>query len=377
MSLRRTRAILNKELKHILRDPRSLIMALAEPCLMLLIFGFALSLDVDHIPIMIFDLDRSPESRELLDRFRGSPSFEIRGYADKYKDIEQAIDRGDILMGIIIPERYAASVQSRRREEIQLVVDGSDSNTASIALGYASGLLRGYSYELRTAAHNRYFGAEAQTPVDLRLRIWYNSTLDSHNYIVPGLIAVILMIIAALLTSLTIAREWEMGTMEQLLSTPVRPGELVLGKMLAFFMIGVADAILSIAMAIAVLGIPFRGELVVLAVATSIFLFGALCWGIFLSAMAKTQLIAYQMGIASSFLPSMVLSGLVWSIDNMPVPIQALTHLIPARYMVSILKSLFLKGVGFDVLWAEIALLAGFALVVYFGATARLRQKMA
>lgn len=214
-------------------------------------------------------------------------------------------------------------------------------------------------------------------PVDLRQRIWYNSTLDSRNYIVPGLIAVMLMIIAALLTSLTIAREWEMGTMEQLMSTPLRPAEIVLGKMLAYFAVGAADAVLAVLVGIFVFGVPFRGDVLLLGFTTCVFLFGALCWGIFLSAVTRSQLLAYQMGIVTSFLPSMVLSGFVWAVENMPASIQAITRLVPARYFVTILKGIFLKGVGIEVLWAEVAFLVAFATIVFTGATLRLRQKLA
>ena len=235
MNLRRTRAIARKELKHIVRDPRSLFMALAQPLLLLLLFGYALNLDVDRIPTLVYDANRSAKSRELIQRFQGSRFFEIRGFVDDHKAIERAIDRGRALMGIVIPQDYSERIEATEKAEVQILIDGSDSNTASIALGYVSSLIRNYSFELRSQVHNRRAGWKLDIPVDARLRVWYNSTLESKNYVVPGLIAVILMIIAALLTSLTIAREWEMGTMEQLLSTPLRPPEIVLGKMLAFF----------------------------------------------------------------------------------------------------------------------------------------------
>jgi ABC-2 type transport system permease protein len=268
-------------------------------------------------------------------------------------------------------------IQGDQRAELQILIDGSDSNTATIALGYVSGLTRTYSFQLRSEAQNRHAGWRPAVPIDLRQRIWYNSTLDSRNYVVPGLIAVMLMIIAALLTSLTIAREWEMGTMEQLMSTPLRPPEIVLGKMLAFFVVGAADAVLAVVVGIFLFGVPFRGDVVLLGATTCIFLFGALCWGIFLSAVTKTQLLAYQMGIVTSFLPSMVLSGFVWAIENMPPVIQGITHLVPARYFVTILKGIFLKGIGLEVLWPELVFLVTFATLVFVGATLKLRQKLA
>ena len=212
-------------------------------------------------------------------------------------------------MGVVIPRDYSQTLGAGREAQVQILLDGSDSNTASIALGYAESLVRGYSLELRKGALNRRGGEHLAPPVDARMRVWYNSSLESKNYVVPGLIAVILQIIAALLTSLTIAREWEMGTMEQLLSTPLRPAELVLGKMTAYFAVGVADVTISVLVAILVFTVPLRGSIWFLAVSTCLFLFGALFWGIFISAAAKTQLQAYQMGILSSFLPAFMLSG--------------------------------------------------------------------
>ena len=375
MSYRRLRAICVKELHHITRDSRSLTMALAVPVMMLLLFGFALSLDVDRVPTMIHDQDQTAASRELVREFQGSRYFDVHMVSDD-AIIERAIDRSQVLMGVVIPRNYSQQLGAGRTAQVQLLLDGSDSNTASIALGYAESLVRGYSLELRTGALNRRGGEHLVPPVDARMRVWYNSSLESKNYVVPGLIAVILQIIAALLTSLTIAREWEMGTMEQLLSTPLRPAELVLGKMLAYFAVGVADAGIAVLVGIVVFGVPFRGSYLLLAVSTFVFLFGALFWGIFVSAAARTQLQAYQMGILSSFLPAFLLSGFVYSIETMPAAIQVITRIVPARYVVTILKGLFLKGVGVRVLWQELAFLSLYALIVFLLATRKLRQKL-
>src|SRR5678815_1726508 len=202
---------------------------------------------------MIYDQDRTPESRELIHKFQGSRYFDIRGYAAGYPDVERAINRNEILMGGTIPRNYAQDLAEGREAPVQLLIDGSASNTASIALGYAARVVQSVSVT-RTP------------PVDARVRVWYNSSLESKNYVVPGLIAVILQIIAALLTSLTIAREWEMGTMEQLLSTPLRPVEIVLGKMMAYFVVGVVDATVALLVGLFVFGVPLRGSIVVLAV---------------------------------------------------------------------------------------------------------------
>jgi ABC-2 type transport system permease protein len=224
---------------------------------------------------------------------------------------------------------------------------------------------------------NRKGAGHAQPPVDARLRVWYNSSLESKNYVVPGLIAVILMIIAAMLTSLTIAREWEMGTMEQVLSTPMRPTEMVLGKMLAYFAVGLADTAIVVVAGIAVFRVPFRGSFLMLAVSSCLYLSGALFWGIFVSAWAKTQLMAYQAALISSFLPAFLLSGFVYAIETMPPVIQAITYVVPARYFVTILKGVFLKGVGPRLLWGDLGFLVLYAAIVFLLATRKLNQKLA
>ncbi len=378
MSYRRLRAVFIKELHHITRDSRSLVMALAVPVMMLLLYGYALSLDVDRVPTLVYDQDKTEASRDLIQQFRGSRYFDILGVVDTYKPIEHGIDSNRILMGLTIPRGYGGLIGANREAPIQILLDGSDSNTASIVLGYAESLVRGYSFQLRSEMQNRRGGERTGAPpVDAQLRVWYNSSLESKNYVVPGLIAVILQIISALLTSLTIAREWEMGTMEQLLSTPLRPTEMVLGKMLAYFVVGVADAAMAVVVGLTIFTVPLRGSVVLMAVSLSLFLVGVLFWGIFVSAAAKTQLQAYQMGILSSFLPAFLLSGFVYEIQTMPWVIQVITHIIPARYVVTIMKGVFLKGVGLNILWPEFGFLALYATLVFLAAVRKVNQKLA
>lgn len=377
MNWRRTRAVARKEFLHVVRDPRSLIMALVLPLFLLLLFGYALTLDVDRIPTLIYDADHTSESQELIARFKGSRYFLILGQVSEYRTIERMIDRSECLLAVVIPLDYARRLKTGETAGVQLLVDGSDSNTASIALGYAETLLQAYAFDLRSAVSNERGGRLMKAPVDARLRVWYNSDMKSRNYIVPGLIAVILMIIAALLTSLTIAREWEMGTMEPLLSTPLRPPELVLGKMAAFFAIGLIDTLICIGVGTLIFDVPLRGNPLFLLLTSCIFIFGSLCWGILISALARSQLMAYQIGILTSFLPAFMLSGFIYSIENMPAIIRVVTYIVPARYFVTILKGIFLKGVGFQVLWAELAFLAAFAVFVFFAATRKLKQKIA
>ena len=377
MNLRRTYAMTRKEFLHIVRDPRSLVMALAVPLVMLLLFGYGLTLDVDRIPTLIYDMDSSPESREAIARFAGSRFFDVLGSVDGYRAIEREIDRDKVLLAVVIPQDISRELLSGRQPQVQLIFDGSDSNTASIAKGYAEALLQNYAYDVRARALDQKGGGRMEAPVDARLRVLYNSELKSRNYLVPGLIATILAIITALLTSLTIAREWETGTMEQLLSTPVRPAEVVLGKMLAFFALGFIDTLMAVAVGVLVFGVPLRGNPLLLIGATSIFLFGSLCWGILISAAARTQVQAYQLGMLSSFLPALLLSGFVYSIENMPAVIQLISYIVPARYIVTVLKGVFLKGVGLEILWGQVALLVVYGAAAFVVATRKLRQKVA
>jgi ABC-2 type transport system permease protein len=335
-------------------------------------------MDVDRISTAIYDEDQSSASQDLMQMFRGSRYFTVVD-AKSYEDIEELVLRDEILLGVVIPTDYATKTQagpSGEGAQVQFLLDGSDSNTASLALGYAEGLVRNHAKTLADANANLQ-GARPTTPIEPLVRIWYNNDLKSRNYIVPGLIAVILMIIAALLTSLTIAREWENGTMEQLLSTPVRPVELLLGKLAAYFVLGVVDMLLSLALAVFVMRIPFRGSVLLLFLAGCLFLIGALCWGLLISAATRSQSKSYQIATLSSFLPAFLLSGFIYATENMPAVIQAVTYIIPARYFVTLLKGIFLKGVGLEVLWGEFLFLSGYAAIVFFIATRKMRQKVA
>jgi ABC-2 type transport system permease protein len=377
MNFRRTRAVGHKEFLHILRDPLSLAMALAVPLMMLLLFGYALSLDVDRIPTVIYDADRSAQSRDLVARFEGSRFFRIVAYAESDRAIEEAIDRGECLIGVWVPKDFSRELARGELSPVQLLVDGSDSNTASIALGYVRGMLGDYSANLRASAIEKRGAGQFLPAIDPRIRVWYNPELASKNYIIPGLIAVILMIIAALLTSLTIAREFELGNLELLMSTPLRPAEIVLGKMSAYFSLGIADALIAGLVGVFVFDVPLRGSIADLSAVTCLFLFGALSWGLFISALTRSQLMAYQLSIISSFLPAFLLSGFIYSIENMPAVIQAISHIVPARYFVALLKGIFLKGVSIATMPYDVLFLALYAALVFFAATRQLHRKLA
>ncbi|MGH9760164.1 MAG: ABC transporter permease, partial [Blastocatellia bacterium] len=271
MNFRRTKAVTRKEFIHVMRDSRSLAMALAVPFLLLLLFGYALSLDVDNIPTIIYDQDHTPQSRDLINLFAGNRYFQVIGYVDRYQDIESKINNGECLIGVVIPRDYGRKIEAGKQADVQILLDGGEANTGSIALGYAQAMLLTYGADLRAQAMNVRGGIALSSPVDSGLRVWYNEELKSRNFIVPGLIAIILMIVGSLLTTLTIAREWESGTMEQLLSTPVRPAELVGGKMIAYFAIGIVDLVIAVALSIFLFKVPFRGNLLFMGVSACLF----------------------------------------------------------------------------------------------------------
>ncbi|MBI4909819.1 MAG: ABC transporter permease [Acidobacteria bacterium] len=377
MSFRRTRAMARKEFLHILRDSRSLYLALMLPVVQLILFGYALSLDVDRIPILLFDQDRSPQSREMLAQFRGSRFFTVLGDIESYQPGEYAITSGTAMAVLVVPRRFGEDLAAGKQVPVQLLLDGSDSNTASIALGYARAMVAGYSNQLRTEYQIRNGAGEIKPPVDPQIRVMFNSELKSKNYIVPGLIAVILMILASMLTSLAIAREWENGTMEELLSTPVRASELALGKLSAYFILGALDTVTIVLAGVYFFGVPLRGSALVLGISAGIFLFGAMSWGLMLSAITRNQLQANQLGLLSSFLPAFLLSGFVYAIDSMPALPRFMTYIVPARYFVAMMKGVFLKGVGMELLWGEGLLLLLYATVVFVILTRKLRQKIA
>jgi len=377
ISWRRTKAIAHKEFLHVARDVRSLLLALVLPFFLLALFGYALTLDVDQIATALYDNDRTPQSRDLVERLRGSRYFKIVAVADDYREIERLLDDGTCLMAVVIPRSYGRWLLAGADSEIQILLDGSDSNTAGIALGYATALLTAYDGELRAAAVERQGRTGTPAAIEGRLRVWYNPELRARNYIVPGLIALIMMIIGALITSLTIAREYETGTMEQLLATPVRPLELVLGKIVPYFVIGLVDITSSVLVGTLLFGVPLRGNPLVLFGSSAIFMIGVLSVGLFISAATRSQTIAFQLGILTSFLPAFLLSGFIYSIENMPVVIQAVTYIVPARYFIALLKGVFLKGSGVRLLWVEGLMLILFSVIMFRAAVSKVKGKLA
>lgn len=370
-------AIARKEFVHIVRDPRSLGMAIAIPMLLLVLFGYALTLDVDNVPVVVWDQSGTPDSRAFLSHFEGSHYFSIRDRVHNYREVEHAIDTGEALAAIVVPSDFADQITAGRVTPVQMIVDGSDANTATIAMGYARVVALIYSQQVALEELYRAGGHALSAPIEVRPRVWYNADMESKNYIIPGLIAVIMMVIAALLTSLTIAREWESGTMEQLISTPVRGPELVLGKLLPYFAIGLLDVLLAVLMGEFIFQVPLRGSVALLFGIAVIFLVGTLSLGLLISIVTKSQLVASQLAMILTLLPSFLLSGFMYAISNMPPPIQVLTYLIPARYFVALLKGIYLKGIGLEILALEAGLLALFGAIVMGVAMVKFKKKVA
>jgi ABC-2 type transport system permease protein len=356
-------AIARKEALQLRRDPRSLILAFVLPVALLILYGYAITWDVKDIRMAVVDQDHTRASRELVDAFRASGRFTLVATPARTAEIGPLLDRGQVRLALVIPPRFAADLGAGLTARVQAIVDGSDANSATISLGYTQAIAQQYSAQVMLQTRR------VRLPVSAETRIWYNEELSSRNMIVPGLVAVIMMIIAGLLTSLTIAREWERGTMEQLASTPVTRLEVVIGKLLPYLAIGLVDVALCSVVGVLLFQVPFRGSPLFLLGASFAFLTGTLGLGLFISAVSRTQLMATQIGMIATFLPGFLLSGFMFAIETMPLPLRLLTYLVPARYFLVVTRGIFLKGVGPDVLWPQGLLMvlyavAGLALAV-------------
>jgi ABC-2 type transport system permease protein len=382
MSLRRLLAIARKEVLQLSRDSRSIVLAFLLPLLLLVLFGYAISWDVRDVPTAVWDQDRSPASRALLDAFWASGYFSPIAPIDTPYGVRAALDGGSAQLVLVVSAGFAADLGAGRVAAVQAIVDGSDANTATIALAYARAIVLGHGAKLLlrdapTALSARGGGGTpSPQPLQVASRVWYNEELRSRNMIVPGLVAVIMMIIAAMLTSLTLAREWERGTMEQLAATPVTRVEVVVGKLLPYLAIGLIDVAVITVAGIALFGVPFRGNPALLAVLTLLFLIGACGLGIFVSAGTRSQLTATQVGIMVSYLPALLLSGFMFAISAMPAPLRAVTYLVPARYFLVVTRGIFLKGVGVEVLRPQALLMVLFAVAGVGLAVRRFRKEL-
>ena len=375
--------IIRKELIQALREPRMRVLLFVPPIVQLLVFGFAVNLDVDHARIAWMDMDRTPASRSLRDRFTGSGRFDIVSAPESEEDVQRTLDRGEAQAVVRVPLGFARDTARGRATEVQILIDGTNSNTASLVASYAGEIVAEYSVDLlerqqRVKVLTRSPGSPVSmaTPqVTARSRVWFNPDLHSRNYFVPGVIANIIMMVTLMLTALSIVREKEIGTMEQLMVTPVRPIELMLGKTLPFALVGLLDVVLITVAALLVFHIPLHGSFLLLLFCAVLFLMTSLGAGLFLSTISQTQ----QQAMMGSFFfstPAFMLSGFAFPIRNMPVPVQYLTYLNPIRYFIEIVRGIFLKGAGVDVLWPQMAALTVYGITVLSLSAMRFQKKL-
>jgi ABC-2 type transport system permease protein len=358
-------AVARKELRQIVRDTRSLLILLFVPALFLLLYGYALSFDIRHIALAVQDLDRSATSRRLVSAFVNSAYFDLVGYVDSDDEISDLVDRNQARATLVVPAGLEHDLVNGVPVTVQVVIDGDNANTASTALGYAQAIVAGFS------------GAPAEAPITLEPRIWYNPDLRSTLFLVPGLIAFIGMNTAVVSTALSVVREKERGTMEQVRMAPVSPAAFILGKTLPYLALSFASAVLIIAAAMALFDLPVRGSWLLLLVSIGLFLVGAQSQGLLISTLAQSQQVALQVALLSSFLPTFVLSGFVFPLSSMPVLIQAVSLIVPARYFLTVLRGLLLKGAGIEAVWEPMAALAIFATIGLGLASLRLRREWA
>jgi ABC-2 type transport system permease protein len=374
--------ILRKEFRQTLREPRMRLLLIMPPLLQLVIFGYAVNLDVDNVRMAWMDLDRTPESRNLLAAFEGSGRFQVVAIPEHDSDVQVLMDRGKVEAVVRVQPGFARDIQRGNATTVQVLVEGTNSNTASLVSSYANQIISTYSAQALQQQMQLKKMARSQAPVNLsapdlaaRSRVWFNPDLKSRNYFVPGVVANIIMIVTLMLTSLAIVREKEIGTMEQLMVTPMRPIELMIGKMLPFGLVGLFDVILVTTAALLLFHIPLRGNPLLLLLGASLFLLTSLGAGLFISTISRTQ----QQAMMTSFLfsmPCFMLSGFSFPIQNMPVAIQYLTYLNPLRYFMEIVRGVFLKGTGVTVLWPQMAALAVYGTTVMALSAARFQKRL-
>jgi ABC-2 type transport system permease protein len=376
MNWNRLLAMACKEVIQIKRDARSIAIVIAMPLVMMLAFGYGVSFDTKHIPVYVFDMEGSQQSQDFLKRFQSSVYFNVVKAVDNYPALIKAIDGGQCQIGIVIPSDFSNKLSTGETVSIQALVDGTDSNSANLGMSYSQAVVQAYSQQLQMQWLQRQGQAKVQPLVSVDARTWFNENLESMSTIVPGVVALVMAVVGTFLTSLTIAREWERGTMEQLISTPVTSMEIMFGKLTPYMAIGLFDTCVCAAMGVWWFGVPFRGHLSVFFLSSIMFMTVVLSMGYFFSVVAKSQLAASQISLIATFLPAFLLSGFIYPIDQMPAVIQVITHIVPARYYMAILRNVFLKGTSIALMWRDFMGLALFATLLAFAATRVFRKRL-
>ena len=372
----RIKQILIKEFIQILRDPRSRAIVFVMPIFQVLIFGYAVTTDVKNVSTGVYDQDNSVYSRQMVDRFVKSGYFQIDEFVNREDQIRELMDQGRVQALLRINKGFGRDLKAGRKAPLQLILDGTDSNTAAIVLGYSSKIVAQYSQEILTDRASRLpGGGPLFGQVNLETRAWFNDNLESRNFYVPGVIAMLVMLVTLLLTSMAVVREKEIGTMEQIMVTPITPKEFIMGKTVPFALISFIDVILITLVGVYWFEVPIRGNLLLLFLATGLYVMTTLGVGLLISTVSKTQ----QQAMMSAFFfvfPAMLLSGFIFPIANMPEAIQWLTFINPLRYFLIIIRGIFLKGVGITILWPHMAALAVMGLIVLWTASKRFRKTM-
>jgi len=351
LNARNIKAIARKEYFHLIRDFRSLYLAFFIPLLLILLFGYALSLDVEDIKTIVVDHDKTQESRDFIRKLNASVYFEIIGYpANSFAAIE-SLDRNEAILAVVIPPGWTADLKADRKSPLQLIIDGSDPNFAGSTRAYITAYISQANQNQLLEFLNRQGRQKIKPPVEGRIRVWFNEDLESRNFIVPGIIALIIMIVGALLTSLVIAREYENGTMETIRSLPVRAVEFLAGKALPYFFIALVDVLVAILMGQLLFGVVMKSSFWLMIMASCMYLGVALCIGLLISTITKSQLVANQMAVLVTYLPSLLLSNFVFPKENMPAVLKMVTYIIPATYYIDILNGLYLRNLNLSFLW--------------------------
>lgn len=370
----RIKHMLIKEFIQVFRDPRMKAVIFAMPIVQALIFGYAVTTDVTHVTLAVYDLDNSVASRELTAQFAATEYFDIMAYVNNDAEVERLINQGRVQAVLRFNSGFEADLRAGRPVRLQLVADGADSNTAGIILNYASQIVAGYGNQILLDRLTRLgTGVKTAEPLAMETRAWFNENLESRNFYVPGVIAILVMLITLMLTSMAVVREKEAGTMEQIMVTPITPGEFILGKTVPFALIGFVDVLLIALVAIFWFEVPIRGNLLLLFIATGFYIMTTLGIGLLISTVSTTQ----QQAMMSAFFfyfPAVLLSGFMFPIANMPRPIQWVTYGNPLRYFLVIVRGIFLKGVGPSVLWPQMAVLLFMGIVVLYFASSRFKK---
>ncbi|MBL8138955.1 MAG: ABC transporter permease [Acidobacteria bacterium] len=369
------RAMVRKELRQIQRDRRTLLILVFVPALFLLLYGYALNFDIRNIDLAVEDQDGSTASRELVAAFTNSGYFTYAGAAHSQRELDWLIDTNAARAALVIPAGYGRDLRNRVPVRVQVVVNGDNANTASAVVGYAGAIVAEAGAEMLALAAGGGGGGTPRALVSFEPRVWYNPQLRSALFLVPGLIAYISMITAVISTSLAVVREKERGTMEQIRMAPVSPLAFVIGKTIPYSVIAFVSAVLIVLVSMALFGLPQNGPWWLLFLTIALFLVGAQGQGLLISTVASTQQVAFQLALLSSFLPTFILSGFIFPITSMPAAVQAITHIVPARYFVAALRSVVLKGTNIDVVWTQLVALVVFASVMLGLSALRLKRE--